>query len=78
MFKTQSRSAWWRYSLRELVSIKRACAIAGVSRTTIYNWLRAGKLEHVRTIGGAVRIYADALFRKDLDRKIPGSGTEQD
>lgn len=50
---------------RRLISIMHACEEAGVSRRTIYNWLAAGKLEHVRTAGGSVRIYADSLFRSD-------------
>lgn len=49
---------------RPLVSIIRACELVGVSRRTIYNWLKAGKLEYVRTAGGAIRIYVDSLFRR--------------
>jgi excisionase family DNA binding protein len=48
---------------RQTVSIMKACELAAVSRRTIYNWLNAGKLEHVRTAGGSVRIFADSLFR---------------
>ena len=35
----------------------------GVSRRTIYNWMAAGKVEYVRTAGGAVRILEDTLWR---------------
>jgi predicted site-specific integrase-resolvase len=35
-----------------------------VSRRTIYNWMSAGKVQYVRTAGGAVRIYEDSLWRK--------------
>lgn len=49
---------------RRLVSIMQACALAGVSRRTIYNWLYAGKVEYLRTASGRVRIYADTLFRE--------------
>jgi excisionase family DNA binding protein len=35
----------------------------GVSRRTIYNWMAAGKVEYVRTAGGAVRIFEDTLWR---------------
>lgn len=48
---------------RPTVSIRQACALAGVSRRTIYNWLAAGKLEYVRTAGGSVRIFEDSLWR---------------
>jgi hypothetical protein len=34
-----------------------------VSRRTIYNWMAAGKVEYVRTAGGAVRIFEDTLWR---------------
>lgn len=48
---------------RPLVTILKSCDLAGVSRRTIYNWLRDGKLEYVRTAGGSIRIYVDSLFR---------------
>lgn len=48
---------------RELVSINDAARLASVSRRTIYQWLNSGHLEYVRTVGGAVRIYTDSLFR---------------
>jgi len=35
----------------------------GVSRRTIYNWMAAGKVQYVRTAGGAVRIFEDTLWR---------------
>jgi excisionase family DNA binding protein len=53
------------YDGREIVSITEAMGRVHVSRRTIYNWLAAGRLEYVRTAGGAVRIYADTLIRKE-------------
>ena len=53
---------------RTTVSIPRACALVGVSRRTIYNWINDGKVQYVRTAGGAVRIFADTLWRE------PGAG----
>jgi excisionase family DNA binding protein len=50
--------------MRETVSIRKACALVDVHRRTIHNWLAAGKLEYVRTAGGAVRIYVDSLWRE--------------
>lgn len=48
---------------RELLSIMRAAARAGVSRRTIYNWMDSGKVVFIRTATGSPRIYADTLFR---------------
>jgi excisionase family DNA binding protein len=48
---------------RQTLSILQACAHVGVSRRTIYNWINSGKVEYVRTAGGAVRIFADSLWR---------------
>jgi excisionase family DNA binding protein len=48
---------------RQAISIMKACEVVGVSRRTIYNWIASGKVEYVRTAGGAVRIFADSLWR---------------
>ena len=48
---------------RATVSIMQAAAQVGVSRRTIYNWIRDGKVEYVRTAGGSIRIFADTLWR---------------
>jgi excisionase family DNA binding protein len=48
---------------RRAISIAQACESVGVSRRTIYNWMAAGKVEYVRTAGGAVRIFEDPLWR---------------
>jgi excisionase family DNA binding protein len=48
---------------RSMVSIEEAAALTGVSRRTIYNWLADGKIEAVRTAGGAIRVYEDTLFK---------------
>ena len=49
---------------RKAISITQACQSVGVSRRTIYNWMAAGKVEYVRTAGGAVRIFEDTLWRE--------------
>jgi excisionase family DNA binding protein len=46
-----------------LASIDEAAQAAGVSRRTIYLWIKKDKLKYVRTAGGAVRIFRDSLFR---------------
>ena len=45
---------------RRAISITQACESVGVSRRTIYNWMAAGKVQYVRTAGGAVRIFEDS------------------
>lgn len=52
---------------RPRVNLVQACAIAKVSRRTMYYWLQLGKVEYVRTAGGALRIYADTLLRRGSD-----------
>lgn len=49
----------------DMLTIREAMALVGVSRRTIYNWLHAGKLQFVRTAGGSVRIYTASLFRTE-------------
>jgi excisionase family DNA binding protein len=49
---------------RKTISIMKACELVGVSRRTIYNWMAAGKIQYVRTAGGAVRIFEDTLWRE--------------
>ncbi len=39
-----------------LGTVRQACEFWQVSRRTIYNWLRSGKLEASRTPGGLLRI----------------------
>ena len=48
---------------RNYVNVAQAQALVGVSRRTIYNWIREGKLTTIRTAGGAVRIDPASLFR---------------
>jgi excisionase family DNA binding protein len=55
---------------RETLSIAEACTRVGVSRRTIYNWIRDSKVEYVRTAGGSIRIYADTLWRDGNKRLI--------
>lgn len=54
---------------RPRVNIAQACAIAGVSRRTIYYWITLDKLEIVRTPSGHVRIYTDTLLRPERESR---------
>jgi excisionase family DNA binding protein len=60
---------------RQTLSILQACAHVGVSRRTIYNWINSGKVEYVRTAGGAVRIFADSLWRHPSERPLAMAAT---
>lgn len=48
---------------QRMVSIMEAAQIAKVTRRTIYNWLRKGRLVTIRTAGGKPRIDPQSLFR---------------
>ena len=50
---------------RRRVNTVKAAEIAGVSVRTIYNWMRNGKVEYLRTPTGGVRIFIDSLWRID-------------
>lgn len=52
---------------RELVTINRACELAGICRRTIYTWIAEGKVETIRTASGTIRVYADTLYKKGQD-----------
>ena len=54
---------------RKVVSIKMACKTVGVSRRTIYNWIKQGKIEYIRTTGGSVRIFVNTLWRPEEKKK---------
>ena len=58
---------------RKTISIMKACELVGVSRRTIYNWLSSGKIEYVRTAGGAVRIFVDSLWRDPNNHERPAA-----
>ena len=43
------------------VSIDHAAELLGVSRRTIYNRIRVGRLQTVRTLGGSQRVLLDSV-----------------
>lgn len=57
---------------RPRVNTVKAAEIANVTTRTIYNWMRAGVIEYVRTPRGDVRIFVDTLFLDD--RAYPDRG----
>ena len=62
---------------RETVSILKACAIVGVTRRTIYNWIAKGRVEYIRTAGGSVRIFKDTLWRSPSGRPPTSTAPSQ-
>jgi excisionase family DNA binding protein len=44
------------------VTIERAALLLGVSRRTIYNRIREGRLRTVRTLGVSQRVLVESLF----------------
>lgn len=63
MEHTNAPSDWSPFT-HKTVTIQKACEVCGVSRRTVYGWIASGKVQYVRTAGGAVRIYADSLFHE--------------
>ena len=45
------------------VSIDQAAELLGVSRRTVYNRIRDGRLTTIRTLGGSQRVLVDSLSR---------------
>ena len=45
------------------VSIDLAAELLGVSRRTVYNRIRDGRLTTIRTLGGSQRVLVDSLSR---------------
>ena len=44
------------------VSIEQAASLLNVSRRTVYNRIREGRLLTIRTIGGSQRVLVETLF----------------
>lgn len=71
------------FKSRANVPIMQAAAMAQVSRRTIYNWLKSGRLDYFRTAGGSVRIYVDSLTmeKAESDKRMadyPQQNLKQD
>lgn len=48
----------------ELLTIRQACAVTQMSRRTITEWVKLGKVERVYAAGGQPRIVAASLWRQ--------------
>ena len=59
------------------VSLDHAAEMLGVSRRTIYNRIREGRLLTIRTLGGSQRVLLDSV-QSDSRGSRPVSGRESD
>jgi excisionase family DNA binding protein len=50
--------------MREFLKIAEVADLFGVTPPTVRRWLRDGRLAHVRTPGGQIRIPADAFMMR--------------
>ena len=58
------------------VSLEHAAALLGVSRRTIYNRIRDGRLQTIRTVGGSQRVLRESFHARYLHPEVssvPGS-----
>lgn len=44
------------------VSLDQASELLHVSRRTIYNWIKEGRLQTIRTLGGSQRVLIESLY----------------
>lgn len=55
------------------VTVDEAARLVRVSRRTIYNWLKAGKLRYTRTAGGRIRIDSGSLWSETPHAASPAA-----
>ena len=58
------------------VSLEHAAALLGVSRRTIYNRIRDGRLHTIRTVGGSQRVLLESFqprYLRPQVSSVPGS-----
>jgi excisionase family DNA binding protein len=48
------------------ISLDHAAALLGVSRRTIYNRIRKGRLRTIRTLGGSQRVLLESMTPRDV------------
>ena len=62
MASTQSAPNDLEPRIGRSVSLDHAAELLGVSRRTIYNRIREGRLQTIRTLGGSQRVLLDSVF----------------
>jgi excisionase family DNA binding protein len=60
------------------VSLDHAARLLGVSRRTIYNRIRDGRLQTIRTIGGSQRVLLDSIEDGRIESPEEGDGGARD
>lgn len=58
---------------REKVLISKACKLVGVSRRTLYNWMRDGLVMYTQTESGTRYVYVDTLWRNPDGSEYPAA-----
>jgi excisionase family DNA binding protein len=53
------------------VSLDHAAELLGVSRRTIYNRIREGRLQTIRTLGGSQRVLVESMTDVRIDESQP-------
>jgi len=74
---TQSHEGNGEARLGRSVSIDQAGALLNVSRRTIYNRIRDGRLQTIRTIGGSQRVLVESLVELGLRPKAFPASAQQ-
>ena len=74
MFTTSSHPSVVESRLGRSVSIDQAAQLLNVSRRTIYNRIRDGRLLTIRTLGGSQRVLVESLHNNGF-RPQPFSGS---
>jgi len=59
------------------VSLDHAAELLGVSRRTIYNRIREGRLQTVRTLGGSQRVLIDSVQTEFRDARLTPSAKRE-
>lgn len=63
-FPPTTESSSFEPRLGRSVTIDQAAALLGVSRRTIYNRIRDGRLRTIRTLGVSQRVLVESLFEQ--------------
>ena len=59
--ETSSNGNGFEPRIGRSISLDHAAQILGVSRRTIYNRIREGRLQTIRTLGGSQRVLLDSV-----------------